>query len=58
MTRPNVVLICVDEWRGDVDGCSLAQFLRGSSVSVREWLHGEHLHFGQSVQWVTDGRVK
>ncbi|MGW6197973.1 arylsulfatase [Kribbella sp. NPDC055110] len=41
-----------------VDGVSLAPFLRGESVPVREWLHGEHLHFGQSLQWVTDGKVK
>ncbi|AIX99738.1 arylsulfatase [Arthrobacter sp. PAMC 25486] len=24
----------------------------------REWLHGEHVYFGQSLQWVTDGCVK
>ncbi|MGA7206751.1 MAG: arylsulfatase, partial [Specibacter sp.] len=24
----------------------------------REWLHGEHVYFGQSLQWVTDGHVK
>jgi arylsulfatase A-like enzyme len=41
-----------------VDGVSLAPFLRGESVPVREWLHGEHLHFGQSIQWVTDGKTK
>ena len=41
-----------------VDGVSLAPFLRGESVPVREWLHGEHLHFGQSIQWVTDGKIK
>ena len=24
----------------------------------REWLHGEHVYFGQSLQWVTDGHIK
>jgi arylsulfatase A-like enzyme len=41
-----------------VDGVSLAPFLRGESVPVREWLHGEHVHFEQSIHWVTDGRTK
>ncbi|WP_427017191.1 arylsulfatase [Pseudarthrobacter sp. P1] len=27
-------------------------------VPWREWLHGEHVYFGQSLQWVTDGHVK
>ncbi len=53
------------------DGKSLAGFLReapadaGPSGEVpaavgpwREWLHGEHVYFGQSLQWVTDGHVK
>lgn len=46
------------------DGKSLARFLRddagaaASSEPWREWLHGEHVYFGQSLQWVTDGHVK
>lgn len=41
-----------------VDGHSLAPYLRGEGEPVREWLHGEHVHWGQSLQWVTDGKVK
>lgn len=51
------------------DGRSLARFVRNSSGSSgscpapeeepwRQWLHGEHVYFGQSLQWVTDGKVK
>lgn len=53
----------------DCDGVSLASVLRGPAdddpasgavpvPGVREWLHGEHVAFGQSLQWVTDGKVK
>ncbi|TWD84917.1 arylsulfatase A-like enzyme [Kribbella amoyensis] len=42
-----------------VDGCSLAAHVRGEPAEpVREWLHGEHVYWGQSLHWVTDGRVK
>lgn len=41
-----------------VDGHSLAPYLRGEGEPVREWLHGEHAYWGQSLQWVTDGKVK
>jgi arylsulfatase len=41
-----------------VDGCSLAPYLQGSDAVVREWLHGEHVYWGQSLQWVTDGKTK
>ncbi|GAB3559572.1 arylsulfatase [Spelaeicoccus albus] len=41
------------------DGRSLVPFLRGDQVhDWRDWLHGEHTLFGQSLQWVTDGHVK
>ncbi len=46
------------------DGRSLAGFLRDAPDAVaeplpwREWLHGEHVYFGQSLQWVTDGHMK
>lgn len=41
------------------DGVSLAPFLRGEDPpGPRPWLHGEHTMLGQSLQWVTDGRVK
>ncbi|WP_125610879.1 arylsulfatase [Specibacter cremeus] len=44
------------------DGRSLARFLPGADRPIdapwRAWLHGEHVYFGQSLQWVTDGHVK
>ncbi|WP_449372510.1 sulfatase/phosphatase domain-containing protein [Arthrobacter psychrolactophilus] len=48
------------------DGKSLVRFLRESPADMvsaaeepwRAWLHGEHVYFGQSLQWVTDGHVK
>ena len=49
---------------GSCDGKSLLRFVRDSPADVpepgpwREWLHGEHVYFGQSLQWVTDGHVK
>lgn len=41
-----------------IDGRSLLPFVRGERPAWRQFLHGEHLAFGQSVQWVTDGREK
>jgi arylsulfatase len=42
-----------------VDGVSLAPYLRGEQPEqIRTWLHGEHVLLGQSLQWVTDGKVK
>lgn len=47
-----------------VDGISLAAQVRGDADTVadlpppRQWLHGEHVYWGQSLQWVTDGRMK
>lgn len=46
-----------------VDGVSLADHIRrpgdaSPPDAPREWLHGEHVYWGQSLQWVTDGRVK
>lgn len=40
------------------DGRSLLPFLRGERPAWREWLHGEHVLLGQSLQWVTDGKTK
>lgn len=40
------------------DGRSLVPYLRGETPQWREWLHGEHALLGQSLQWVTDGKVK
>ncbi|MDJ1134365.1 arylsulfatase [Streptomyces iconiensis] len=41
-----------------LDGHSLLPAARGESPRVREWLHGEHVLLGQSLQWLTDGREK
>jgi arylsulfatase A-like enzyme len=41
-----------------VDGRSLAPLLRGERVPWREYLHGEHTQLGQSLQWLTDGKMK
>jgi arylsulfatase A-like enzyme len=44
----------------EMDGASLAPHLRagGAAGPVREYLHGEHVYWDQSLQWVTDGHVK
>lgn len=43
----------------ECDGRSLVPFLRGETPDDwREWLHGEHVMLGQSLQWVTDGHTK
>jgi len=41
-----------------LDGASLLPLTRGECQTVRDWLHGEHLLFGQTVQWLTNGREK
>jgi len=41
-----------------IDGVSLLPLVRGEEHAVRPWLHGEHLIFGQSLQWLTDGHEK
>ncbi|WP_433005690.1 arylsulfatase [Kribbella sp. CA-294648] len=42
-----------------VDGRSLVPFLRGDDPEGwRDHLHGEHTMFGQSLQWITDGKRK
>jgi arylsulfatase A-like enzyme len=41
-----------------IDGISLLPLVRGERETVRDWLHGEHTLFGQSVQWLTDGHWK
>lgn len=40
------------------DGRSLVPFLRGETPSWRPWIHGEHTILDQSLQWVTDGKIK
>lgn len=41
-----------------VDGRSLMGQVSGERGTWRTEIHGEHVHFGQSLQWVTDGRRK
>ena len=44
-----------------VDGRSLADLITTTSetgAGHREWLHGEHVYWGQSLHWMTDGRFK
>jgi hypothetical protein len=41
-----------------VDGCSFLPLVRGEAQDWRAHLHGEHLVFGQSIQWLTDGHEK
>jgi arylsulfatase A-like enzyme len=41
-----------------LDGRSALPLARGERDGWREFLHGEHTAFGQSVHWLTDGRWK
>lgn len=41
-----------------VEGQNLLPFLRGDLTHARPSVHGEHTMFGQSMQWLTDGREK
>ncbi|WP_216853311.1 arylsulfatase [Phytoactinopolyspora halotolerans] len=41
-----------------VEGRSLLGPARGVEEPWREYLHGEHVMFGESQQWLTDGRTK
>lgn len=41
-----------------IDGCSAVPLLGGERHPWREFLHGEHTAFGQSVHYLTDGRHK
>jgi arylsulfatase A-like enzyme len=41
-----------------VEGRSLLPVAREESVIWRDYIHCEHPHFGQSVQWLTDGKWK
>lgn len=43
----------------DIDGKSFLPLARGhSTMQLRPWLHGEHLIFGGSMHWLTDGHEK
>ncbi|MEV6964842.1 arylsulfatase [Hamadaea sp. NPDC051192] len=41
-----------------VEGRSFLPLARGEHTEWREILHGEHTLLGQSLQWLTDGRMK
>jgi len=41
-----------------VEGASMTPLLRGSAVSWREYVHGEHSGFTTACQFVTDGKEK
>jgi arylsulfatase len=41
-----------------VEGRSFLPLARGQQPTWRDSIHGEHLIFGQSIQWLTDGREK
>lgn len=41
-----------------LDGRSVLPLTRGEPVEWREFLHGEHVLFGESMQWLTDGAWK
>lgn len=43
---------------GTVEGKSLVPWARGETSPWRRYLHGEHTLIGQSVQWITDARIK
>lgn len=56
---PTILELAGVECPDTVDGESLLPFVRGERPSRwRADLHGEHVHLGQSLQWVTDGRWK
>ncbi len=42
----------------EVEGRSLLRFARGVSPIWRNYLHGEHTMFGQSLHWITSDREK
>lgn len=42
-----------------IDGVSFLSQAQGvSDAPLRSWIHGEHTLFGESLQWLTDGREK
>jgi arylsulfatase A-like enzyme len=42
----------------NVGGFSVLPLARGGEPAWREYIHGEHTVFGQSMQWLTDGHEK
>lgn len=43
---------------GSLDGRSVLPLARGGDVPWRSFLHGEHVHLGQSVHWLVGGGEK
>ena len=41
-----------------VEGRSVLPLAQGAEPAWRDYIHGEHTVFGQSMQWVTDGHEK
>lgn len=41
-----------------VQGKSFLSIMEGKPEAWREFLHGEHVVFGQSIQWLTNGKEK
>ena len=41
-----------------VEGYNVLPVIRGEKSGLRNYLHGEHVIFGQSIQWLTDGHEK
>lgn len=41
-----------------IDGCSFRPLIHHQSDHWRDALHGEHILFGESIQWMTDGHEK
>lgn len=41
-----------------IDGKSLLSLARGQAGLWRDYIHGEHTYWGQSSQWLTDGKIK
>jgi len=56
---PTVLQMADVEIPDHVDGVGLLPYLLGGRPArERTEIHGEHVHFDQSLQWVTDGRRK
>lgn len=42
----------------NVEGRSVLPLAQGAEPAWRDYIHGEHTVFGQSMQWITDGHEK
>ena len=55
---PTVLELARADIPPSVDGRSLLPFVLGEEPDWRTEIHGEHVHWDQSLQWVTDGKRK